>query len=223
MGFFKKLFGGQKKEKESIPEQEFSQEQSDKDYDDKVKGLEAILGKMYDMVGHAIIPFEIGGAVDMYYFPNHISGTGFATMELLDPDGNGPKPNRLGTYELVAFTRELYNDSEGTETAFNLIERRICGIFTTIGNYSFDAVLNPKETCEIPTEDDDNRCLIFDNYNPGNKQFKIGDRQHHLLLCLEVFRSEMEFARQNGSDELINKLKVAGHYPYSDLDRKPVA
>jgi hypothetical protein len=27
-------------------------------------------------------------------------------MELLDPDGNGPKPNKLGTYELVAFTKE---------------------------------------------------------------------------------------------------------------------
>ncbi len=223
MSFFKKLFGGQKKEEESIPEQEFSQEQYDKDYEEKVKGLEEILGKMHEMVGHAIIPFQIGGAVDMYYFPNHISGTGFATMELLDPNGNGPKPNRLGTYELVAFTKQPYNDSDETETPFNLIERRFCGIFTTIGNYSFDAVLNPNETCEVPTDGDENRFLIFDNYNPDNKQFKIGDRQHHLLLCLEVFRSEMEFARQNGSDELINKLKAAGHYPYSDLDREPVA
>jgi hypothetical protein len=178
---------------------------------------------MYGMVGHAIIPFEVGGAIDMYYFPNHIQGTGFATMELLDPNGNGPKPNRLGTYELIAFTKELYNESEETPTAFNLIERRICGIFTTIGNYSFQAVLNPNETCEVPTDGEENRCLVFDNYSPDNKQFKIGDRQHHLLLCIEIFRSEMEFARQNGSEELFNKLKIAGHYPYSDLDREPVA
>ena len=222
MNFLKKLFGRQKKE-EPISEQEFSQEQYDKDYEEKVKGLEAVLGKMHDLVGHAIIPFQIGGAVDMYYFPNHIPGTGFATMELLDPNGNGPKPNRLGTYELVAFTKQPYNENEETETAFNLIERRFCGIFTTIGNYSFDAVLNPNETCEVPTDGEENRYLIFDNYNPDNKQFKIGDRQHHLLLCLEVFRSEIEFARKNGSDELINKLKIAGHYPYSDLNREPVA
>lgn len=50
---------------------------------------------MHGIVGHAIIPFSIGGAVDMYYFTDHIKGTGFATMELLNPDGNGPKPNKL--------------------------------------------------------------------------------------------------------------------------------
>ena len=222
MSFFKKLFGGQEKD-EPIPEPKFTQEQFDKNYEEKEKGLERVLGKMYGMVGHAIIPFEVGGAVDMYYFPNHIHGTGFATMELLDPNGNGPKPNRFGTYELVAFTKELYNKNEETSTAFNLIERRVCGIFTTIGNYSFQAVLNPNETCEVPTDGEENRCLVFDNYQPDNKQFKIGDRQHHLLLCLEIFRSEMEFSRKNGSKELLDKLKAAGHYPYSDLDREPVA
>jgi hypothetical protein len=49
---------------------------------------------MHGFVGHAIIPFQIGGAVDMYYFPNGIPGTGFATVELIEPDGSGPKPHR---------------------------------------------------------------------------------------------------------------------------------
>jgi len=222
MSFFKKLFNGRKK-KEPMTEPEFSQEQYDKDYEEKEKGLEAVLGKMYSIVGHAIIPFEVGGAVDMYYFPNHIQGTGFATMELLNPNGNGPKPNRIGTYELVAFTKEPYNENEKTQTAFNLIERRVCGIFTTIGNYSSQAVLNPNETCEVPTDGEENRCLVFDNYQPDNKEFKIGERKHHLLLCLEIFRSEMEFARKKGSKELLDKLKAIGHYPYSDLDREPIA
>lgn len=222
MSFFKKFFGRLMKE-ESLPKPEFSQEEVEKAYEEKEKGLETVLGKMYGMVGHAIISFEVGGAVDMYYFPNHIRGTGFATMELLDPNGNGPKPNRLGTYELVAFTKETYNESEEISTAFNSIERRVCGIFTSIGNYSFQAVLNPNETCEIPTDGDANRCLVFDNYQPDNKDFKIGDRKHHLLLCLEVFRSEMEFARKKGVAELLSLLKQKGFYPYSDLDREPVA
>ena len=221
MIFFKKIFVGKKKN-EPMPEQKFSNEEWEKDYEEKEKALENILGKMYEIVGHAIIPFSVGGAVDMYYFLNHIPGTGFATMELLDPDGNGPKPNRLGTYELVAFTKKLYNKSEETQTDFNLIERRICGIFTTIGNYSFQAILNPNETCEIPEDDSENRCLIFDNYQPENKEFKIGEKRHHLLLCLEIFRSEMEFARANGSAQLFNLLKEKGYYPYSDLDRESV-
>lgn len=221
MNFFKKLFGTQKKEA-PVPEQEFSEEQYDKDYEEKQQGLEAVLGSMHELVGHAIIPFAIGGSVDMYYFLQHIKGTGFATMELLDPEGNGPKPNRLGTYELVAFTKEPYAANE-VPVAFNLIERRICELFTTIANYSFDAVLNPGETCEVPTGDEENRCIIFDNYLPGNKTFNIGNRKHHLLLCIEIFRSEMNFARKKGSAALLSLLKQKGFYPYSDLDRIPVA
>lgn len=222
MSFLKKLFGGNKEETPQR-KKDFSEEEFNLDYELKSKGLEAVLGESAGMVGHAIIPFEIGGAVDMYYFPNHIKGTGFATMELLDPDGNGPKPNKLGTYELVAFTKEMYGNIEDTATPFNVIERRVCGIFTTIGNYASQAVLNPNETCEIPSDGEENKCLVFDNYMPDLKEFKIGNRKHHLLLCIEIFRSEMAYARANGSAELFNLLKQAGHYPYSDLNREPVA
>lgn len=222
MSFLKKLFGEKNKEVE-VPAREFTDEEFERDYKLKEQGLENVLGAMHGIVGHAIIPFSIGGAVDMYYFTNDIKGTGFATMELLDPDGNGPKPNRIGTYELVAFTKLDYNDNEENPTEFNTIERRFCGIFTTIGNYSSQAVLNPFETIEVPNGTDENNCLILDNYAPQGKEFTIGDRKHHLLLCLEVFRSEMEFARKNGSGKLIELLKEKGFYPYSDLDREPVA
>jgi len=216
----RKLFG--KKPEPQLAAPNFSNEEYERDYELKTKGLEEILGKMHNMVGHAIIPFGVGGAVDMYYFPNHIPGTGFATMELLDPNGTGPLPNCLGTYELVAFTKEPYNESEDVKTPFNHIERRICGIFTTLGFYSFQAVLNPKETCEIPREDEENQCLVFDLYEPQGTSFRVGNRRHHLLLCLEIFKSEMEYAREFGSDALFTLLKEAGHYPYSDLDREPV-
>ena len=220
MNFFKKLFG-----KSDKPEpKEFSEQEYELHYELKSQGLENVLGKMHNLVGHAIIPFAVGGAVDMYYFPNHINGTGFATMELLEPDGTGPLPNRLGTYELVAFTKHAYNDIEDTQTPFNLIERTVCGFFTTIGFFSREAVLNPNESCEVPNgESEENTCLVFDLYQPDNKEFRIGERKHHLLLYLQVFRSEMEFSRANGSEELFKKLKEAGHYPYSDLDRQPVA
>lgn len=220
LNFFKKLFG--------IADQQtakdFTEQEYETDYELKVQGLENVLGKMHDLVGHAIISFAVGGAVDMYYFPNHIKGTGFVTMELLEPDGTGPLPNRYGTYELVAFTKQNYEHNGDTQTPFNFIERKVCGFFTTIGDYSRQAIINPNETCEIPNDEGkENTCLIFDLYEPENKKFKIGDRQHHLLLCIQVFRSEMEYARENGADQLFEKLKQAGHYPYSDLDRVPVA
>ena len=219
MGFLSRLFG----RKEAPIEKEFTQEEHDKDYELKSQGLENVLGKMHDLVGHAIIPFALGGAVDMYYFQNHIQGTGFATMELLDPDGNGPKENRIGTYELLAFTKYDYDTNEETPTQFNLIERKVCGFLTAIGMFSSQAALNPNESIEVPNgEDEENTCLVFDLYEPDGKKFKIGDREHHLLLCMQIFRSEMDYARQNGSEQLFTLLKEKGVYPYSDLDREPI-
>ena len=219
MNFLKRIFG-----KKEPANQEFIQEEHDKNYELKSEGLENVLGKMHNLVGHAIVPFEIGGAVDMYYFPNHTKGTGFVTMELLDPPGNGPLKNRLGTYELIAFTKHDYQNSKNETTPFNLIEHDVCGFFTTIGNYSFQAILNPKETMEVPNgEGEENTCMVLDSYEPQGKKFRIGNREHHLLLCLQVFRNEMEFARENGTDELMKLLKEKGHYPYSDLDGESVA
>jgi len=202
----------------------FSAEDYQKDYVLKSIGLENMLGKVHSVVGWAAIPFVEGGAVDMYYFPNHIEGTGFVTMELIDPDGTGPLPNNLGTYELVAFTRHEYADVKDSQAPFNLIKKEFFGFFSIIGIYSREAILNPNETCEVPKgEGVENTYFLFDLYQPDNKEFNIGGRKHHLLLCIQLFRSEMEYARTKGGEELIRKLKQAGYYPYSDLDRIPVA
>ena len=75
----------------------------------------------------------------------------------------------------------------------------------------------------MPTkEGEPNICLIFDEFKPEGKEFTVGNRKHGLLLIIEVHRDEMEFAMNNGTAKLIEKLKDAGYYPYSDLDRKSV-
>jgi len=205
-------------------EKEYTGEQYDKDYELKQQGLEKILGKMHDMVGHSVVPFYMGGSVDLYYFLHHIKGTGFATMELLDIEGNGPLPNELGTYELLAFTKNVYKEGAHNSSPFNSIQSRICENLTAIAHYSYETVFDPGDTYEsIFGEDDEERYFIFDNYVPGNDEFKIGKRGHHLLLCMEIFESEMEFSWDNGSDKLFDLLKKKGYYPYSDLDREAVA
>ena len=216
MGLLDKLFGKKK-------EKEFSQEEWEKHYEEKEAGLERVLGKMHHEVGHAIISFEAGGAVDMYYFLEALPGTAFATMELIKPDGTGPIPNKMGTYELVSFTKEVFTTSGDATSPFNLIERRLCGIMTTIGSFSFQAKLQPKETIEVPAgEGEPNLCVILDEYKPNGIEFTIGGKKHMLLLVIEVFRDEMEFAMQNGAAKLFEMLKAKGYYPYSDLNRESV-
>lgn len=200
----------------------FTREEYERHYALKQQGLERVLGPMHKTVGHAIIGFEVGGPVDMYYFPNAMDGTGFATMELLAPDGSGPRPSSIGTYELVAFTKHKVDDP-GEAAAFEQINLHMWHILTTVGRYSLQAELNPLETVEVPAgEGQPYRCLILDEYARPGVDFKIGGRKHGLLLLVEVFRREMEYAMKNGAPVVLEKLKQEGYYPYSDLEREPV-
>jgi len=219
VGFFERLFN---RKQEFVP----SEEQLNEFFNKKAEAMKKILGDMYEVVGHSVIAFHAGGAVDMYYFPNAIDGTAMATMELIDYENRGPVPNRNGMYELVAFTRHKVDRKAGTipgNTPFDKIERRMCKIFTCIGRYSYEVKIEPGETCEIPgSNGEEGICLVFDEYKKKGTDFEINGKKYGLLTCIEVFRSEMEYAMKNGSHELFKLLKQHNYYPYSDMDREPV-
>ena len=222
MKWWRKLLGRKDIEANETEQDSWTEEELELHFDLKQQGLETVLGPMHNTVGHAIIPFSLGGAVDIYSFPQEDGSTAFASMELIQPDGTGSVPNQLGTYELVAFTRYGVNPRETKKDGFSTMEQRICGLFTRIGNFSFEVKLEPGETAEFPNEQEDAQCLIFSDYRPDGRPFNIGDQEHGLLLVIEVHKSEMDYARQNGTPQLIDKLKAAGYYPKSDLDRPSV-
>jgi hypothetical protein len=91
-----------------------------------------------------------------------------------------------------------------------------------VARYSAQAELNPFETCEFLAEVEDigGRCLIFDEYDHHTDDDALG---FGLLFVIEIIRSEMEFAHREGGEALIERLKLAEHYPYSDMDRDAAA
>ncbi len=211
MGFIKRLFGG----KPQAPEPDLGAF-----FDAKCRMLERALGPMATIVGHAIVPLQIGGAVDLYYYPNALPGTAFATMEVVEPGGGGPILGPFGHYEFVAFTRLRFEQRD--ETAYQHVENRLWGILTAGTKYSRVAALGPRETVEIPGEHEgEGNYVVLDEYQTPDDLALDGIR-YRLLLVVEVFRSEMEFARQSGVPALWEKLDSAGYFPYSDLDRQPV-
>jgi hypothetical protein len=213
---FGKLFGKKKRAQE---EEEKLEEAW---YDEKSRLMESILGKEHDMVMHALIPYDIGGALDLYYFPNELPGTAIATKELAHACRASSTNDKYRKYELVMFTRETLNldDTNDEETLFGKAHQNISSILNPIARYSEQAKLNPNETCEFPAEIEGigGKCLIFSAYKSGKEEVE----EFGLMAVIEVFRSEMEFARQNGGRELIKLLQAEGCYPYSDLDRAPV-
>jgi hypothetical protein len=201
----------------------FFEKDYDESYDVKKEGLEKVLGSMHEYVSHAIIPFQVGGAVDIYRFPDALPGTAMVTMELIAPDGSGPKPSSIGTYELIAFTR-IPVGKESDQGSYEQIENRICSLLTQVGRYSYMEVINPGETAEFSLDDNEpNVCLVFDEFKKPGFEFLIGEKSHGLLLVIEIFRSELNYARSTGSSELLARLKEAQVYPYSDMNRPPVA
>jgi hypothetical protein len=64
------------------------------------------------------------------------------------------------------------------------------------------------------------KCLIFDGFSCHTDALA---ERFGLLAVVEVFRTEMEFARRKGVPKLISRLRSRGHHPYSDLDRPTVA
>lgn len=193
-------------------------------YDRKAELMEQALGKIHDTVMHALIPYAVGGGLDLYYYPNGITGTAVATMELSEKPGEGSSNRVYDCYELVMFTRQPLDLDEAKDegTPFGRMHRVINAVLNRIAPYSAQATLNPNETCEFPEgmKTVGGRCLIFDGYTPypDDEPAEFG-----LLAVIEVFRSEMEYARKNGGGKLLARLKKKGHYPYSDLDREPVA
>jgi hypothetical protein len=217
----KHLFGAKKQAQSPAPA--FDEKAAQEWDKHKSKFMEEILGKEHDMVMHAIIPYMIGGGLDLYYYPHGIPGTGIATKELSLAPNEGSRNKVFSCYEFAMFTRHQCNLDEAKDktTPFGKAHSNINTILNVVARYSATATLNPNETCEFPADMESigGKCLMFDSY--GSRSDAVV-QNFGIMVIIEIFREEMDFARTNGGGVLLEKLKLAGHYPYSDLDREPV-
>tara|TARA_R110000782_G_scaffold53205_7_gene113435 strand:- start:12471 stop:13109 length:639 start_codon:yes stop_codon:yes gene_type:complete len=178
------------------------------------------LGEPDESVLAAIIGWPVGGPVDLWLFPSD-SGTVFTTMQLVGPGRTEQKRSSLGKYELAAATaRRKGIDGDLDEAASPWLDRAMSvrSMLTAIGHYSSMGRLEPMQTAEIPGEEK-NTCVVFDRAI-GNET--LAGEPFGLLWCIAVHPEELAFARSAGTEALIARLKQAGVYPTSDIDRDPV-
>lgn len=193
----------------------------------KEKALSALLGPAHDTVQHASIPFVVGGPLDLYYYVQP-RGFAIATQELIDEFGDGPKSKAFQSYELAIFSEVPFDLAKTGDpaTPVGRMHERMSGLLNAVARYAFHAKLNPGETMEFPADFDESiggQCIICDEWTKDGQGLMIGPRRFGLLVLINIHRSEMDFARQNGSEALFARLREKGHYPFSDLDRPPVA
>jgi Suppressor of fused protein (SUFU) len=190
-------------------------------YLEKTERMQSLLGPEHDRVMHALIPYSAGGHLDLYYFVHpELGGTAVGTKELCLSPGDGPSNVYVGCYELAMFTRQPLSlkDVHDLSTPFGQMHDTINSFLNCVARYSDEATLNAGETCEFPAEMEflGGRCLIFDVWaDETNNDFG-------LLVVIEIHRDEMEYARENGGEAVLELLQQAGHYPFSDLERDSV-
>jgi len=150
--------------------------------------MEAMLGKEHDMVMHALIPYRLGGGLDLYYYPHGRPGTAIATKELCESPDEGSSNLAFNLYELAMFTKLPIDLDTATDdkTAFGRIHSRINAILNCIALYSAEAELNPGETCEFPEDMEaiGGGCLIFDGQAPDVDE---EPSEFGLLMVIEIF------------------------------------
>ena len=113
------------------------------------------------------------------------------------------------------------DDSDDETTPFGRAHSTICSVLNMIAPYCLNARVNSFDTAQAPPDADEvtNKCFLF-----GGLTERIDDApiEFGMFLVMEIYPSEMRWAKRNSGIELLLHLTVNGHHPYSDMDRDPI-
>jgi hypothetical protein len=175
-------------------------------WDARLAALEIVLGKSADRVLHGVIPFqfgyEVGGEADILFFHNHVDGVAYVTADLIGNEDQ--RQSEFGSYELMVCHRK--ENDWGPRTIGQL------------AHYTLDAVINRGDTMNLGPATPEGSCieaLLYDEY----ATFDVLGERAGLMLCIGITSDELDECRQEGSASVLQKLKAADIYPFTDFDR----
>jgi hypothetical protein len=171
-------------------------------WDERANGLCETLGASIAGVWHARHPFALGGQADLVAFDDHIEGRVYVTAELTGKPGC-----TYADYELMICHRDH------TIWGADIISR--------LAPYTQQAYIGAGETMDIGDASPPEsliKALIFDTY----RTFGMFGQVYELRLCIGITKDELQFKFDQGPDALLARLRQAGVYPYTDLNRSSV-
>lgn len=175
-------------------------------YAELFKPVEQAFGKLDKDTLVAIVGFPLGG-------PPNISTVGldrgeqfvsYLTCELACYQRQ--KPSSVGPYEVLITS----NDQTWARSAL-----------TSVGQMSFEAALDDGHSLDLgPQLEASSKLqgLIFERFSDS----KIKGKQFGILRAIGVTRAELDWCREHSVEALVEKLKAAGIYPLTDVNRDSV-
>jgi len=170
--------------------------------DARAAALASVLGPGDGMVFHAPHPFGLGGNADVLGFFHHLPGAVYVTAEL-----TGKPEACYANYELMICHRAA------SDWGPNVISR--------LAPYTQQAYIGAGESMDIDDatpHDSRIKAFFFDTY----ATFTLFDHECELRLCLGITKQELQFKLDHGPEQLLERLKRHGVYPYTDLGRESV-
>ena len=165
--------------------------------------IEERIGHVDEATIMAIIGFDCGGPVTLctvgYGWEEFVT---YVTCELSVRDEQ--KPAEFGRYEVM-----ITCDDEAWARK----------ILTKIGQMSLETVFEHGHTVDIGQivgADCPLQGLVVEEF----ARVTVDGRSHGILRFHGVTRSELEFAMESGSDELLERLGRAGIYPRTSIHRR---
>ncbi|NGN97873.1 suppressor of fused domain protein [Grimontia sp. S25] len=191
-------------------------------FETKSRLMASFFGEENHLHYFSIIPASAGGNYCMYYYPNSgRGGTSIATKQLSTDDGTGAYSVAMGRYELVIQTRHRMPESgeiKFGDSDFGKANQQLSAVLQTVATYAQNTQLEPFQTIESAEGPHWYGAILLGLQNSTSQQHDFG-----MMLIVQVHKSELEFARKNGTEKLIGLLEKHSMFPFSDLDRPPVA
>jgi hypothetical protein len=193
-----------------MPPTKSEKDEADELHDVKLRTLQELLGSSGDNVLHAVMPVWMeGGQSSIHTFEKHVPGVAYVTCDLVGWAGQ-KRNKQWENYELMICTR----DDE--KEAPNLISR--------LGAYTLETALNPGETMDIgPAVPQGSAISAFFFTKPEVRlPFKVQGIKSGIILCVGITASELKYRHKAGPEKLVEKLKNAAVFPFTDWKRQSV-
>jgi hypothetical protein len=177
----------------------------EKTWNARQKGLEALLGKSGNQVLHAPIPLALGGSADVLIFPKFPGGIAYVTADLT-LSNSGQKPNSLGNYELMICARRE--------------EAELASAISRLAAETLKHKFEVGDVLDLTTQSDTSvEAILFCEGEP-KPRFKAAGQECGLLLCLAISKEEARTAKTEGWQKVTEARKRGGTFPFSEPRRK---
>lgn len=170
------------------------------------EALEHLFGAASADVTHSVVPVELEGRADVLRFEQHIvGGTLYVTADLTGPNGAQAPNGRWNQYELAICQRGNHPWA--------------ADVISQIASFTVHEPLRPGETMEIAwrVPQPSTICaFLFVDYG----SFRLYHRHCGVLLCVGITAEELAECLESGSTVVLEQLRGAGIFPFTDLDRE---